>query len=376
MQLFFTKIGNKFVKRNVCLHINRKGKMKRKLLTALSVGIILIFSACRKPVPVSLKAQWIRRAYASLQEGRFPRIRAVAWWNERFDESDLRINSSPQALEAYRQSVAPAFFTEEALFVRNRLVPPQAGMYHAAFPGFGGSEDSVRASVITGFEQLAGKRIAWAYFSDNWYHEIGFPYEEVETIHRAGRVPFIRMMPRSDIAEFEPDTVYTMQRIIDGVFDRQLLRWFTDAASTGYPLLVEFGTEVNGDWFPWNGLYNGGGRTDGYGDPAYPDGPERFRDAFRHLVELSRQAGATNITWFFHLDAQGEPEEDWNAFEYYFPGDDYVDWVGVSVYGPITPDDEYVEFDRKLGAVYDRMCRMTTRPLAVLETGMTEWPAP
>ena len=32
---------------------------------------------------------------------------------------------------------------------------------------------------------------------------------------------------------------------------------------------------MNASWFSWNGSYNGGGRTSGYGDPTLADGPER-----------------------------------------------------------------------------------------------------
>ena len=34
-----------------------------------------------------------------------------------------------------------------------------------------------------------------------------------------------------------------------------------------------------------------------YGDPAVPDGPERFRDAARHIVDLFDEVGATNLTY-------------------------------------------------------------------------------
>ena len=30
--------------------------------------------------------------------------------------------------------------------------------------------------------------------------------------------------------------------------------WGRAAQTFGTPLIVEFGTEVNGSWFPWNGL--------------------------------------------------------------------------------------------------------------------------
>jgi len=130
-----------------------------------------------------------------------------------------------------------------------------------------------------------------------------FPKNEVEIIKSSGRIPFIRIMPRTNFDEGGPDPNYTMQKIIDGDFDTELIQWAKDAAAETTPLLAEFGTEVNGNWFPWNGQYNGAGSTTEYGDPKLADGAERFRDAYRHIIDICRQNGATNITWFFHVDA-------------------------------------------------------------------------
>ena len=35
--------------------------------------------------------------------------------------------------------------------------------------------------------------------------------------------------------------------------------------------------------------------------PNFPDGPERFRDAYRHIIDLFRKEGVKNITWCFHV---------------------------------------------------------------------------
>jgi hypothetical protein len=257
-----------------------------------------------------------------------------------------------------------------------KVRPPARGMYHAAYPDFVGSEDKVSASRIRGFERLAGKRLAWVYFSDNWMGHIRFPARNVAIIHGVGRVPFIRLMARSTWREGGPDPRYSMQRIIDGEYDADLSRWFMDALDTGTPLLVEFGTEVDGDWFPWNGRWNGGGKTTGYGDPLVADGPERFRDAYRHLVDLSRTAGAVNLTWVFHVNGDSWPRAPWNTPAAYYPGDEYVDWIGVSIYGSQRPGEYYGSFRRLLDDAYPHLCALSRdKPLAVLEWGIAQSPS-
>ncbi len=256
-----------------------------------------------------------------------------------------------------------------------RLAPPPAGMYHAAFPFFANSEDRVSAEKIAAFEALAGKRVAWAYFSDNWTAGIRFPLAAVLAIHEHGAVPFVRLMAWSRIEQGAPERTYTMQRIIDGAFDRELGEWADQAAALPFALLVEFGTEVNGEWFPWNGSYNGGGECGDYGDPGLADGPERFRDAYRHIVDLFRRHGARNVTWFFHVNSDSWPRAAWNRMAAYYPGDEYVDWIGVSVYGSQAPGDDWTGFVPALDAAYPELAAISAaKPLALLEFAVAEDP--
>jgi hypothetical protein len=254
---------------------------------------------------------------------------------------------------------------------RMKLVPPPGGrIYHSAYPDFRDTEDFVTVNRVRRFERLAGKRIAWAYFSNNWGREIRFPVKAVRRIHAAGSVPFIRLMARKGWRESGPDPRYRLQRIIDGDFDSELIRWGQAAARWARPMLVEFGTEANGSWFPWNGAWNGGPRTTGFGDPAKADGPERFRAAYRRVRRMIEAGGADNLTWFFHADDESLPARPWNSLSAYYPGDRFVDWVGVSVYGPLTADESWTPgFARSMSRVYPRLTALSSKPIALLEFG-------
>ncbi len=318
------------------------------------------------------KAIWITEALSSIKNNDYPNIKGVAWWHENFDNSKLRLDSSPESLQAYKNNIDSPFFKSQLTFSNNKLSIPTNGVYHGAFPDFGGEESSVTTQRITNFENLIQKEIAWAYFSDNWLDNLSFPYDEVTTIHNAGKTPFVRMMARSDFEEAGVDPTYSMQNILNGVFDMQLNAWAIEAKNIGYPLLVEFGTEVNGNWFPWNGQYNGGSITTNYGNNSLADGPERFRDAYRYIIDIFNANNVTNITWFFHIDAYSEPNEGWNSIENYYPGDDYIDWIGVSVYGPQSPNEDYQSFTSILDEAYPKITSMTSKPIAVLEFAITE----
>jgi len=262
------------------------------------------------------------------------------------------------------------------------LPPPDGEIYHAAYPDFGGWEDEVSAAKIADFEALTGKQIVWAYFSNNWWQPepgIRFPVEHVRAIHEAGRVPFIRMMPRTEDPETGdmrlPDPHYSMQAIIDGEWDADLIQWAQAAKDTGIPLLVEFGTECNGNWFPWNAEWNGAESKTEYGDPGLYDGMERFRDAYRHIIDLFNAQGVENITWFFHVDAYNDPAVPWNVMAGYYPGDEYIDWIGVSVYGPQESGEGWWLFSDVLNDSWEEITAISPggKPIAILEWGVIDY---
>ncbi len=262
-----------------------------------------------------------------------------------------------------------------------KLLPPPPGqIYHNAYPDFDDTEDRVSADTIRHFEHLAGKNIGWVYFSNNWIPSEGgihFPSEAVEIIHHAGKTPFIRLMARSSFDEGQSDPVYTMDRFLSGTYDAQIRAWARKAKQYDFPLLAEFGTEMNGFWFPWNGQWNGADTQNDYGDPGLYDGPEKFRDVYRHIIDICRDEGALNITWFFHVNVENDPQEPWNRMANYYPGDDYINWIGVSVYGSLSYDEPWQSFEALLSNNWNEIENISPsgKPIAVLEFGILENPA-
>ena len=265
--------------------------------------------------------------------------------------------------------------TDESNVGDSQIPPPPNGkLYFGVFPGdetASGMEDEVSLDLVQSFEQAVGKQVAWTYFSHNWYRGRAFPTQTVEWIRNTGAIPYVRLMLRSDGEQDHAEPVYSLSAILSGQFDSDLEDWGAAAADFGTPLLAEWGTEFNGEWFSWNGIWNGGGTTDGFGDPGKADGPERFVAAYQHIVDIIRGEEADNITWVFHVNAPDVPDEEWNRFENYYPGDDYVDWLAISVYGAGTPMDTGVEsFREQLDVEYERLDALAAgKPIIVAEMG-------
>ncbi|HEX6372768.1 MAG TPA: glycosyl hydrolase [Longimicrobium sp.] len=247
-----------------------------------------------------------------------------------------------------------------------RVAPPPAGsLYHGVYPGgTTGYEDDITPATLASYEQHVQKSAAWVYFSHNWFRGRAFPTDTARWIRdRAGSIPYVRLMMRSD-RELDPDSIdrpaFPLHRIARGDYDGDLRAWARAARDFGTPILAEFGTEMNGRWFPWNAVHNGDSR-----------GARRFREAYRRIIRIAREEGAHNVTWVFHVNHQDYPARSWNRFEEYYPGDAWIDWIGVSVYGAQKPTDTtWPQFRPLMDAVYPRLTALSSsKPIVLLEFG-------
>jgi hypothetical protein len=241
------------------------------------------------------------------------------------------------------------------------------GIIHGVYPGgFSGEEDDFSDVDIISYERAVQKKAAFVYFSNNWYKSREFPKKMADMIYARNSIPYIRLMLRSNqFNQGHNEKEYTLERINNGIFDKDFRKWFNVAASYNKPMFAEFGVEVNGEWFNWNGIYNGG--------PII--GPNRFVSTYKRIINIAREEGATNILWSFHLDDDDGPDIAWNRFENYYPGDNYIDLVTVSIYGMLTSKDVQVRtIDEQLAKVYPRISAMApNKNIMIIEWGSTQY---
>jgi hypothetical protein len=108
-------------------------------------------------------------------------------------------------------------------------------------------------------------------------------------------------------------------QINDGSADRNIASVGRKLAGMKRPILMRWGWEMNGNWFEWDGSHNG-------------DDPAAYVRAWRRLHRIFGEQGAENVAWVWSPNWNSQPNTSWNRFQRYYPGDEYVDWVGVSGY--------------------------------------------
>jgi beta-mannanase len=271
---------------------------------------------------------------------------------------------------------------------------------------FGDTEDDVTVEKIEGFENLVGKQLAIVASSSYW-GEQSFPTANLELIWRHGSIPLLYWSPwdRPYDEDQGPDK-FSLANIAAGKWDAYIDHWGDAAKAFGHPIMVSFANEMNGQWFPWSGMFFGVDKeVPGFdpprydGPPAYKDAylrwwallgfpryvaPETFKAAYRRVVDRVRARGATNVVWVFHFMNYSMPQAmgptypaamEWNKVNQYYPGPDYVDWLGMSVYGQQYVEDNWSSFAPLLDWPYTEITSLVPdKPIMLAEWGIGEFP--
>jgi beta-mannanase len=149
----------------------------------------------------------------------------------------------------------------------------------------------------------------------------------------------------------EPD--YTLSRIIDGGFDDYLRTYAKSVVATGLPLGIRLDHEMNGTWYPWS-------EDDGHGNSINGNSPGQYVQMWRHVHDIFQQEGANQyVFWIWSPNRINKLTSSHRTEAYLaslYPGDAYVDWVGMSGYlRPAYSADDDFTFDYTFGSTLTQL---------------------
>lgn len=257
-----------------------------------------------------------------------------------------------------------AFFP--ALLLAESPLPDQDGVVFGAYMDFGETEDGVTLEGIERFEDLLPKA-PLIIASSSYWGEQTFPSENLALIARHGAVPLVYWSPwDKPYEESKGPDKFSLREILAGKWDAYIDKWADSAKAFGHPFFVSFCNEMNGDWFPWSGVFYGGENG----------GNEVFKSAWKYVVDRVRARGASNIRWVFHVNAFPAINDDWNVMASYYPGPAYVDWLGLSVYGKqFRNEGDWAEFADLIAWPYEEITALDrSKPVMLAEFGVGDYP--
>lgn len=129
---------------------------------------------------------------------------------------------------------------------------------------------------------------------------------------------------------------YNYDSITNGTWDSSIIAFAKAVKTYASPVILIPFDEMNGDWYPWSGTNNG-------------NSPAKHNDAYRHLHDLFAAQGVTNVKWGWAPNNDSWPNTTANDLTMYYPGDAYVDYVGVDGFNFNNPWVSYNQiFDKAM----------------------------
>ncbi len=152
---------------------------------------------------------------------------------------------------------------------------------------------------------------------------------DIQKVQAAGGssiVPFVEW--EANWAGHDDQNVLSTKEIAAGTFDDYIRSYAQEVIAYGKPLFIRpICGEFNGNWWRW---------CSPKANPTLTAAD--FVGAWQHVVDIFREEGVTNVAWVWTptdaLPSYNYADPNWQA---YYPGDDYVDWVGGDTYMATTP---------------------------------------
>ncbi|MDX9871557.1 MAG: glycosyl hydrolase [Clostridia bacterium] len=184
-----------------------------------------------------------------------------------------------------------------------------------------------------------------------------YPAAAVRKVYQDGRVLMLTLQPFTKALDW-----IAVPEFIEGRHDEKLKEWAKGLKELDEPVFVRPLNEMNGDWDPWCAWFFG-------------KDTDLYIEAWRHIVDIFKEAGAANVYFVWNPHDRSFPDFTWNNPHLYYPGDDYVDWVGLTGYnnGTSHPADIWREFDEIYRPLYDEyLSRYPAKPFMITEFSCNE----
>jgi hypothetical protein len=219
--------------------------------------------------------------------------------------------------------------------------PRQLGVY---LPGGGGS-----ASALDEYASMVGRKPDIFLVFRNMDGPLLYS-SEISNLRARGETPMVTLEP------YLGSGVASLSDIAAGKYDAYFRKEADAVRGLGVTVMIRFAHEMNllsSDWGP-----NKAGNTG-----------STYADAWRHIVTVFRDEGASNVKWVWapNVDYGGRP------FNQFYPGDEWVDYVGLDGYNwGNSGGESFASFSKIFASSYTTITQLSTKPLVVTETAASE----
>lgn len=199
---------------------------------------------------------------------------------------------------------------------------------------------------IDSYTAMAGASPHFVMWFQSWNEPLFYTSQQ-RGIDARSVVPIITWSPDSSSS-------FSMQDLVAGRYDSYIIAQAKLAKSWNKQIFIRIFHEMNGTW-----------QTFGPTNVS----SQLFVVGWRHVVDIFRAQGASNVKWVWSPNVYGAaPSKSTRSFDALYPGDSYVDWVGLDGYNFGTP---WASWSVLYMKSYADITKLTQKPLMVAEWGTT-----
>lgn len=189
-----------------------------------------------------------------------------------------------------------------------------------------------------------------------------FPKDALQTIWSSKAVPCLSWEPQEILA----------QEIIQGRWDAYLSRFAEEVKQFEKPVIIRFAHEMNLEHYHW------GVRKTNYNYKT----PPLYKKMFQYVYTFFKNKKASNALFAFCPNTDSIPNVFWNRIANYYPGDNFVDIIGLDGYNFGTSmkaekdgwNSSWRSFDEVFSISFQELKKIAPRkPLLIFETGSSNF---
>lgn len=181
-----------------------------------------------------------------------------------------------------------------------------------------------------------------------------FPMEDMKNAYKHNRVVELTLQTMN-MGEDNSSITYD---ILNGEYDEYFQEYAKKAKEFGHPILFRLNNEMNGDWCVYSSYYSS-------------KDTQLYKEVWKYVYGIFEENGVDNVLWVWNPHDISFPNFGWNHYLNYYPGDEYVDIIGMTGYntGTYYNGEIWRGFTEIYDPLYEEYDKLFKQPLMITEFG-------
>ncbi len=181
------------------------------------------------------------------------------------------------------------------------------------------------------------------------------PINELQNAYDQGKTVELTLQTMYNEGEKNKRLLYD---ILDGNYDGFLNDYARDLKSFNHPVLFRLNNEMNGDWCAYSSYH-------------FSKDTDVYKNVWKYIHNVFEQNGVDNVLWVWNPHDGSFPNFNWNHALNYYPGDEYVDIIGLTGYnaGTYYKGEKWRGFKEIYDPLYSEYGSLFEQPFMITEFG-------